>query len=53
MIVDTTEESRRSVFTDVPGDEVTATGMFVDECGYVVDESGDKDERAFRSLFLD
>ena len=53
VVVDTTEERRRSVLTDVLGEKMTTTGVLVHERRYVVHKAGDENERALSSLLLD
>ena len=52
VIVDTTEECSRSVLADVLGEEMTATRVFFEERGNVVDETGDNDEGTLDALLL-
>lgn len=53
VVVDTAEESRRSVLTDVLGEEVTSTGMLVNEGRNIVDVTSDNDQGTLQTLFLD
>lgn len=53
VIVNTTEESSRSVPAEVLLDQVTATRVLLHEGRDVVDEAGDEDQRTSLGLLLD
>lgn len=53
VVVYTAEERGRRILADELDEEMATAGVFVDEIGDIVDESGDDDQRTLDSLVLD
>jgi len=53
VVINTTEECRRSVLADHLDEEMRTSRVLIDKVRHVVDKAGDEDEGTLLRLFLD
>ena len=53
VVVDTTEERRCRILANVLREQMTATGMFIQEVRDIVNEASNDDQRSLLGLFED